>query len=319
MSASFERWEGLSGPEFYFPIELGKVREFARSLYAFGPEYLDGRHPVIPPTFPVIATYIWGYLLEDPGDTPLAQVEINERLSLDAEQEYIYYGPPPRAGDELTGRVKVDRIWEKSGRRGGSLRFYRTRYDYFDRAGTLVGTNHCTSVVPQVVPDTPSVPDVDYMQLPYYDHYKDKRGQLMSVKREIWEQLSEGEGPGGIEMPGLTLTDVVRYQIISGSDGAAHHDVIAARADGWPTYFSIAMLHGGMLGTYAINWLGPENVRRLKLRFLDVIWPGDVLTYAGKVVCKYEEEGEKKVDIELSCSRSADDVPTVGWATFVVS
>ena len=160
------------------------------------------------------------------------------------------------------------------------------------------------------------MPDVDYMSLPYYDHYRDKRDQLMVIEPADWDQLVEGEGR--VEMPGLTLTDVVRYQVVSGSDGAGHHDVIAARADGWPTYFSVAMLHGGMLGTYAVNWLGPANVRRLKLRFLDVIWPGDVLTYAGKVTRKYEEDGERKVDIELFCSRSHDDVPTIGWATFVV-
>ena len=319
MSENFEQWIGLASPEFYFPIELGKVREFAGSLYAFHPDYLEGRNPVVPPTYPVIATYIWGYLLEDPGDTALAAVEINQRLSLDAEQEYIYYAAPPRAGDELTGRVKVDHIWEKSGRRGGSLHFFRTRYDYFDATGNLISTNNCTSVVPQGVPDTPSVPEVDYMELPYYDHDRDKRDQLMAIERSGWDELLEGEGPGGIEMPGLTLTDVVRYQIVSGSDGAGHHDVIAARADGWPNYFSVAMLHGGMLGTYATNWLGAANVRRLKLRFLDVIWPGDVLTYSGKVARKYVEDGEKKVDIELFCSRSDDDVPTLGWATFVVS
>ena len=318
MSQSFEHWEGLTSPEFYFPIELGKVREFANSLYAFHPAYLEGRNPIVPPTFPVIATYIWGYLLEDPGDTELAQVEINQRLSLDAEQEYIYCAPPPRAGDELTGVVKVDHIWDKTGRRGGSLRFYRTSYEYFDTSGDLVAINNCTSVVPQGVPDTPSVPDVDYMALPYYDNDRDRRDQLMAINQASWSDMVEGEGPGRIEMPALTLTDIVRYQIVSGSDGAGHHDVIAARADGWPNYFSVAMLHGGMLGTYAANWLGPENVRRLKLRFVDVIWPGDVLGYSGKVVRKYEEGGERKVDIELYCSRADADVPTVGWATFVV-
>ena len=272
---------------------------------------------MIPPTFPVVAGYLWGYILESAVDCPLAAVEIDNRMSLDAEQEYIYYGPPPRAGDVMTARTTVDRVWEKHGRRGGRLMFYRTRADYHDVGGRIVGTNFATSVVPSGVPDTPSIPQVDYMQLPHDND--DPRDHLMAVERAGWEALVEGEGPGGIEMPPLTLTDVVTYQIVSGSRGAGHHDVIAARAEGWPNYFSVAMLHGGMLGVYAVNWLGPENVRRLKLRFLDVIWPGDVLIYAGKVLRKYEQDGERKVDIELTCSRPNGDAPTIGSATFTVS
>ena len=318
MTDKFEQWAKLTGPPFDFPIELGKVREFANSLFAYRPEY-HGAHPVIPPTFPVVAGYLWGYILESAsGDNPLAVVEINDNLSLDAEQEFIYYDTPPHAGDQLSAQTSMDRVWTKQGRRGGAtLTFYRTRSDYRDESGRLVGTNFATSVVPSAVPDTPSVPDIDYMQSPYCG-FDERRDHLMTIQQSSWDELDEGKGPGAVEMPALTLTDVVTYQIVSGSRGAGHHDVIAARAEGWPNYFSVAMLHGGLLGTYVTNWLGPENIRQLKLRFLDVIWPGDVLRYAGIVSRKFEQEGERKVEIELTCARPNGETPTIGWATFVV-
>ena len=315
LAAKFESWRGLKGPTFHFPIELGKVREFANSLFAASPAYLQGHHPVIPPTFPVVAGYLWGYILESASANELSVVEIDERMSLDAEQEYIYYGVPPRAGDVLTAQTGVEKVWQKAGRRGGTLTFYRTRSDYHDEAGRLVGANVSTSVVPAGVPDTPSVPTGDYMQLPYSGE-DDRRDQLNSIEQADWSELVEGGGPGTIAMPPLTLTDVVTYQIVSGSRGAAHHDVIAARAEGWPNYFSIAMLHAGLLGVYSTNWLGAENVRRFKLRFLDMIWPGDVLYYSGEVTRLYEEQGARKVDIKLDCSRADGESTMNGSATF---
>ena len=67
-----------------------------------------------------------------------------------------------------------------------------------------------------------------------------------------------------------------------------------------------------------MNWLGPENIRRLKYRFNDMMWPGDALTYAGTVAKTYEEEGRRLVEIELACTRPDGQVVTQGWATFVV-
>ena len=108
------------------------------------------------------------------------------------------------------------------------------------------------------------------------------------------------------------------YQVVSGSYGAAHHDADAARADGFPTWFSVGMFHAGLLATYAVNWLGPENIRRLKYRFNDMMWPGDELTYAGSVSKTYEDNDQRLVDIELACTRPADQIVTQGWATLVV-
>ena len=79
-------------------------------------------------------------------------------------------------------------------------------------------------------------------------------------------------------------TDIVAYQYASGEDGPTHHDDGSARACGYPGIYSMGMLHGGALATYAVNWLGPDNIRRFKCRFVEMQFPGDVLTYRGWVV-----------------------------------
>jgi acyl dehydratase len=79
----------------------------------------------------------------------------------------------------------------------------------------------------------------------------------------------------------------------------------------------MGMLHGGALATYAVNWLGPENIRRFKCRFVEMQFPGDVLTYRGWVVRKYEQDDNRMVDIELDFQRDGTVLGSA-WATFAL-
>jgi len=307
---------GLGGPDFHFPVEQGKVREFAKTLFAFRPDYLDDRYPPMFPTQTVNAGYSWGYMLEDPQGTELEKVDINPMMSLDGEQEFLFPDGPPRAGEDLLSRTWVDKIWEKQGRKGGKLTFYRTRSDYKRADGSLAVINYATSVVPEGVPDSPP-PELPEGEVPYWTD-EAKRDQFMAIEQASWDDLVAGKTPGPIRMPPLTLTEVVAYQVVSGSIGAGHHDHHAAVAEGWPTWFSVGMFHAGLLATYAVNWLGPTNIRRLKYRFTDMMWPGEEFTYTGTIAKTYEEDGERKVDIELASTRDNGDPIVFGWATFVV-
>jgi acyl dehydratase len=116
----------------------------------------------------------------------------------------------------------------------------------------------------------------------------------------------------------LTVTDFVRYQGASGDMNPIHHDTGFANQAGYPTPFAVGMLQAGILATYATDWLGAENVRRFKVQFREQAWPGDVLTYSGRVVERRETEGEQVVDVELACTRQTGGTHLVGWATFAV-
>ncbi|SMC95890.1 MaoC/PaaZ C-terminal domain-containing protein [Lentzea albidocapillata] len=116
----------------------------------------------------------------------------------------------------------------------------------------------------------------------------------------------------------VTRTDFVRYQGASGDMNPIHHDEEFARAAGFQTPFSVGMWQAGLLGTYATAWLGPENVRGFRIRFRAQVWPGDVLSCVGNVVREYAEDGERRVDVELTCSRQNGDPAVTAWSTFVV-
>ena len=133
-----------------------------------------------------------------------------------------------------------------------------------------------------------------------------------------WDDLKVGAEREPFADTPLTITDFVRYQGASGDMNPIHHDTGFANKAGYPTPFAVGMFAAGLLGTYATDWLGAENVRRLKIQFREQAWPGDVLTYSGTITGKREEDGQRLVDVEMAVTRQTGGTHLKGWATFVV-
>jgi acyl dehydratase len=134
-----------------------------------------------------------------------------------------------------------------------------------------------------------------------------------------WEDLAEGaSGPAPLVIGPLTRTDFVRYQGASGDMNPIHHDEEFARAAGYAAPLGVGMFPAGVLAAWAASWLGAENLRRIKVRWKEQVWPGDVLRCSGKVARTYLEGEERRVDLDLECTREKGGVAVVGWATFVV-
>jgi acyl dehydratase len=134
-----------------------------------------------------------------------------------------------------------------------------------------------------------------------------------------WEDLEEGTAaPTPLVVGPLTRTDFVRYQGASGDMNPIHHDETFARAAGYAAPLGVGMFGAGVLAAWAASWLGAENVRRTRVRWKEQVWPGDVLTCTGKVARRYVEGEERRVDLDLLCTRQGGGVAIVGWATFVV-
>ena len=131
----------------------------------------------------------------------------------------------------------------------------------------------------------------------------------------LWSAVEPGKEPAPIVVGPLTRTDLVRYQGASGDMNPIHHDEPFAPDAGYPAPLVVGMFPAGVLNTWATNWLGPENIRRTRVRWRAQVWPGDTLTFGGTVTNKYEEAGEKRVDLELVCQRG-DDVVLQVWSTF---
>jgi hypothetical protein len=132
---------GAKGEPFELDVERGKIREFARATCARHPAYFDDAKPVSPPTF-LTTIFFW----EPSGTSPWTKVDMDQQRGLHAEQEYVFHGPPPRAGTKLTCQSRVDEIYEKEGRRGGTMTFAVMVTEFRDEAGRLVAEAKMTGV-----------------------------------------------------------------------------------------------------------------------------------------------------------------------------
>jgi len=108
----------------------------------------------------------------------------------------------------------------------------------------------------------------------------------------------------------------VRYQGVSGDFNAAHHDDQAARRFGVPTAFSLGMLHAGYLGTVATDWLGAENVRGVRVRFVEMVFPGDLLACTVSIKAIEAASDGEVVELELTARNQNDTLVAEGSARF---
>lgn len=132
---------GIQGTEFRMDIERGKIREFARATGSANAAYLEAEHPVVPPTF-LTTAFFWQH-----GDAdPWPRVELDQQRGLHAEQEYTFFGPPPRAGQRLTCTSRIDDMFTKVGKRGGEMTFVVMITEFRDETGRLVAQAKMTGV-----------------------------------------------------------------------------------------------------------------------------------------------------------------------------
>ena len=134
---------GKTGVPFEVDVERGKVFEFARALGASDPAYLSGDHPVIPPTF-LTTMFFWEE--RAPGSNPWHHVKLDQKRGMHAEQEYVFLGPPPRAGTRLVATSRIEDVYDKEGRRGGALTFAVMVTEFRDESGRVVAEARLTGV-----------------------------------------------------------------------------------------------------------------------------------------------------------------------------
>jgi hypothetical protein len=112
------------GRPFDLWVETGKIREFAWATGTKDPAYAEPQ-AISPPTYLMVAS-LWQTAENAPwGDSPP-----DFRRLLHGEQEFVFHGPPPRAGDHLVGEVRIDKRYSKPGKRGGMMDFTETVTEY---------------------------------------------------------------------------------------------------------------------------------------------------------------------------------------------
>lgn len=131
---------GITDEGFDMAVERGKIREFARATKSENPAYRDDPEPVSPPTF-LVTNAFWSQ-----GGGPFGRIGLDMRRVLDGGREFVFHGAPPKAGTKLTAQTRVDDIYEKEGKRGGTMTFVVTVQEFRDESGEVVAEMRSTVI-----------------------------------------------------------------------------------------------------------------------------------------------------------------------------
>jgi acyl dehydratase len=131
---------GVWGPERTMRVETGKIREFARAVKDPNPAWLADEGAMAPPTFLMTLAHWIG----DMGETRSA-VKLDYRRLLHGEQEFEYLAPI-RAGDVLRFRSRTKDVFEKQGKRGGTMTFVIGETEFRNQHGDVVAYLRNTAI-----------------------------------------------------------------------------------------------------------------------------------------------------------------------------
>ena len=134
----------------------------------------------------------------------------------------------------------------------------------------------------------------------------------MTIK---YEDISEG-----MELPQVEKGPIVRQQLVdyasaSGDYNKLHYDEAFAKKAGIDGPIAHGMLVMAMAGSFITDWVqGSGKLKDFKIRFMGMTNENDTLTYKGKIEKKYEEDGQKLLDLTFVSETQDNRITTQGSA-----
>jgi acyl dehydratase len=137
---------GKTFPPYEFPIERGKIKEFADALGDKNPIYRDPAHAAKTSVGGILAppTMLRCFLYE-PREAAEALKVKDWSYIVHGEQEFEYLAPV-LAGDVLTAQDKIVSIVEKESRRAGKLQIAVVETTFHNQRGEKVQVSRRTLV-----------------------------------------------------------------------------------------------------------------------------------------------------------------------------
>ncbi|MCP1626328.1 MaoC family dehydratase [Pseudomonas nitroreducens] len=123
----------------------------------------------------------------------------------------------------------------------------------------------------------------------------------------------------GDSLPPLILAPINRTTLAlfagaSGDHNPIHIDIDYARKAGMVDVFAHGMLSMAYLGRLLTGWVDQRQLRGFAVRFAGITHLGHQITCSGKVVEKFEAEGEQRVKLEIQTTNQYGETRIVGDA-----
>ena len=115
-----------------------------------------------------------------------------------------------------------------------------------------------------------------------------------------YDQLNVGDALPAFETEAISRLTLALYCGASGDHNPIHVDTDFAKAAGVGDVFAHGMLSMAYLGQLLTNWVPQSALREYGVRFVAITQVGAQVRCAGRVTEKFEQDGERRVRVELS-------------------
>jgi acyl dehydratase len=130
-----------------------------------------------------------------------------------------------------------------------------------------------------------------------------------------YNDINEGDKIPPVKKDPITQIQLIRYAGASGDFNPIHTIPQYAKDAGLNGTIAHGMLVMGMLGQMISGWVGVKPVAKYGVSFRAITNLGDVLTATGEVTKKYEKDGEKLADCNVSIADEKGEVKVDGKVT----
>ena len=129
-----------------------------------------------------------------------------------------------------------------------------------------------------------------------------------------FDTLAVGDTLPALALPAINRTTLALFCGASGDHNPMHIDIDFARKGGMPDVFAHGMLSMAYLGRLLTQWVDQRQVRQFNARFAGITHLGHQITCTGKVVEKFEVDGEQRIKVEIQTANQYGDVKILGDA-----
>lgn len=131
-----------------------------------------------------------------------------------------------------------------------------------------------------------------------------------------FDDVSVGDEIQSLTKPPVTEVQLVKYAGASGDFNPIHTVHHYAEKAGLGGVIAHGMLSMGFVGEHVTKWIGESGtLKRLKVRFIAMTRPGDIVTLKGKVTDKRESGGERLVECDVWAEKQDGTKTVTGSAT----
>ena len=128
------------------------------------------------------------------------------------------------------------------------------------------------------------------------------------------KMIQVGDDMPVLELPPISRTTLALFAGASGDHNPIHIDIDYARKAGMVDVFAHGMLSMAYLGRLLTQWVDQRQLRSFGVRFAGITHLGHQITCTGKVVEKFEADGERRVKLEIQTANQYGETKIVGDA-----